>query len=65
MKVVLIFYITGAAKLIEFNPLKATNVPLPDNVVFIVSNSCVSMNKAATSQFNTRVVECKLGAKVI
>ncbi|KAG8201433.1 hypothetical protein JTE90_024306 [Oedothorax gibbosus] len=56
---------SGAAKLIEFNPLKATNVPLPDSVVFIVSNSCVAMNKAATSQFNTRVIECKLAAKVL
>ncbi|GFU61781.1 n-acetylgalactosamine kinase [Nephila pilipes] len=56
---------SGTAKLIEFNPLKTSNVPLPTGVVFVVSNSCVAMNKAATSQFNIRVVECRLAAKVL
>ncbi|XP_074650004.1 N-acetylgalactosamine kinase-like [Tubulanus polymorphus] len=56
---------SGTAKLIEFNPLKATDVTLPTGVAFVVSNSCVELNKAATSQFNTRVVECRLAAQVI
>ncbi|KFM60761.1 N-acetylgalactosamine kinase, partial [Stegodyphus mimosarum] len=50
----------GTAKLIEFNPLRATSVTLPKGVAFVVSNSCVAMNKAATSQYNMRVMECKL-----
>ncbi|XP_064481578.1 N-acetylgalactosamine kinase-like isoform X2 [Ornithodoros turicata] len=55
----------GSAKLIQFNPLKTTNVPLPSGATFVVANSCVEMNKAATSHFNTRVVECHLAAKLI
>ncbi|GFT07862.1 n-acetylgalactosamine kinase [Trichonephila clavipes] len=56
---------SGTAKLIEFDPLRTSNVPLPAGVVFVVSNSCVAMNKAATSQYNIRVVECQLAAKVL
>lgn len=52
------------AKLIEFNPLKATNVYLPDGISFVISNSCVEMNKAATSEFNTRVLECRIATQV-
>eukprot|EP00106_Octopus_bimaculoides_P011662 XP_014779104.1 PREDICTED: N-acetylgalactosamine kinase-like isoform X1 [Octopus bimaculoides] len=55
----------GQAKLITFNPLSATNVQLPSGVVFVVSNSCVEMHKAATANFNIRVVECRLAAKLI
>lgn len=55
----------GTAKLIDFNPLKANNVQLPKGVAFVVANSCVEMNKAASSQFNIRVVECRLAAKVL
>ncbi|XP_055926334.1 N-acetylgalactosamine kinase-like [Argiope bruennichi] len=56
---------SGTAKLIEFNPLRTYNVPLPADVVFVVCNSCVAMNKAATSQFNRRVIECRLATKVL
>uniref|UniRef100_A0A8C5WS74 Galactokinase 2 n=1 Tax=Laticauda laticaudata TaxID=8630 RepID=A0A8C5WS74_LATLA len=55
----------GTAKLIEFNPLKATNVKLPGGAVFVIANSCVEMNKAATSHFNIRVMECRLATKVL
>lgn len=55
----------GTAKLIEFNPLRTTDVELPDDVAFVVSNSCVEANKAAASHFNTRVVECRLAAQVL
>ncbi|GAB1600399.1 N-acetylgalactosamine kinase-like isoform X1 [Argonauta hians] len=55
----------GQAKLISFNPLSATNVHLPSGVVFVVSNSCVEMHKAATSNFNIRVVECQLATQVL
>ncbi|CAN8006536.1 unnamed protein product, partial [Ixodes hexagonus] len=53
----------GTAKLIEFNPLKTTSVTLPKGATFVVANSCVEMNKAATSHFNVRVVECQLAAQ--
>lgn len=55
----------GTAKLIEFSPLRATNVKLPSGAVFVIANSCVEMNKAATSHFNVRVMECRLAAKVL
>ncbi|XP_012297602.1 N-acetylgalactosamine kinase isoform X5 [Aotus nancymaae] len=53
------------AKLIEFSPLRATNVNLPSGAVFVIANSCVEMNKAATSHFNIRVMECRLAAKLL
>ncbi|XP_067874047.1 N-acetylgalactosamine kinase isoform X4 [Heterodontus francisci] len=55
----------GTAKLIEFNPLRATNVKLPRGAVFVIANSCREMNKAATAHFNIRVVECRLAAKIL
>ncbi|XP_037689955.1 N-acetylgalactosamine kinase isoform X6 [Choloepus didactylus] len=55
----------GTAKLIEFSPLRATNVKLPSGAVFVIANSCVEMNKAATSHFNIRVMECRLAAKLL
>ncbi|XP_030045429.1 N-acetylgalactosamine kinase isoform X2 [Microcaecilia unicolor] len=55
----------GTAKLIEFSPLRATDVKLPAGTVFVIANSCVEMNKAATSHFNIRVMECRLAAKLI
>ncbi|XP_028926185.1 N-acetylgalactosamine kinase [Ornithorhynchus anatinus] len=55
----------GTAKLIEFSPLRATDVRLPAGVVFVVAHSCVEMNKAATSHFNIRVMECRLAAKLL
>ncbi|XP_044521115.1 N-acetylgalactosamine kinase [Gracilinanus agilis] len=55
----------GMAKLIEFNPLRATDVQLPSEASFVIAHSCVEMNKAATSHFNTRVMECRLAAKFL
>ncbi|XP_063782097.1 N-acetylgalactosamine kinase [Pseudophryne corroboree] len=55
----------GTAKLIEFSPLRATDVKLPTGAVFVIANSCVEMNKAATANFNIRVVECRLATKVL
>ncbi|XP_062947145.1 N-acetylgalactosamine kinase isoform X5 [Cynocephalus volans] len=55
----------GTAKLIEFNPLRTTDVKLPSGAVFVIANSCVEMNKAATSHFNIRVMECRLAAKLL
>ncbi|KAM4619513.1 N-acetylgalactosamine kinase [Polymixia lowei] len=55
----------GTAKLIEFNPVRATDVKLPDGAVFVISNCCVEMNKAASSHFNIRVVECRIATKML
>lgn len=55
----------GTAKLIDFDPLCATDVKLPDGAVFVISNCCVEMNKAASSHFNIRVVECRIATKVL
>ncbi|XP_014866927.1 PREDICTED: N-acetylgalactosamine kinase [Poecilia mexicana] len=55
----------GTAKLIEFQPLRATDVQLPDGAVFVISNCCVEMNKAASSHYNIRVVECRIATKML
>lgn len=55
----------GTAKLIEFQPLRATDVKLPDRAVFVISNCCVEMNKAASSHYNIRVVECRIATKML
>ncbi|XP_061101188.1 N-acetylgalactosamine kinase isoform X1 [Conger conger] len=55
----------GTAKLIEFNPLRSTDVKLPGGAVFVIANCCVEMNKAATSHYNIRVVECRIATKVL
>ena len=55
----------GEAKLIEFGPLKAHSVILPPGATFVVANSLEQKNKAAGSEFNTRVVECRLAAAVL
>ncbi|XP_054157904.1 N-acetylgalactosamine kinase-like [Oppia nitens] len=56
----------GSAKYIEFIPeLTAVNVQLPTGVNFYISHCGVSMNKAATAYYNTRVAETRLAAAVI
>ncbi|XP_015283419.1 PREDICTED: N-acetylgalactosamine kinase isoform X2 [Gekko japonicus] len=55
----------GTAKLIEFSPLRATDVRLPRGVAFVIANSCIEMNKAATSHYNIRVMECRLATKLL
>ncbi|MCL4122747.1 UNVERIFIED_CONTAM: hypothetical protein GTU68_055214 [Idotea baltica] len=55
----------GSAQLIEFNPLRCTPVQLPEGALFVVANSLVEKNKAAGSDFNTRVVECRLACRLM
>uniref|UniRef100_A0A8C5EQ27 Galactokinase 2 n=1 Tax=Gouania willdenowi TaxID=441366 RepID=A0A8C5EQ27_GOUWI len=55
----------GTAKLIEFQPLRALDVKLPNGAVFVISNCCLEMNKAASSYFNIRVVECRIATKML
>lgn len=55
----------GYAQYIEFNPVRATPIRLPDDAVFVIANSLSEANKAATSDFNQRVVECKIATKLL
>lgn len=56
----------GCAQFIEFHPeLKASPLQLPPGACFVVANSLAEINKAATSDFNERVVECRLGCRLI
>ncbi|MCP9258319.1 N-acetylgalactosamine kinase [Dirofilaria immitis] len=54
----------GSAMLINFNPLRFSLVTLPENALFAVIHSGEALNKAATSQYNERVVECRLAAQI-
>jgi len=51
--------------LIEFNPIRHTDVNLPSGTAFVISNTRVQANQAAFASFNERVVECRLAAMVM
>ncbi|CAB4061868.1 GALK2 [Lepeophtheirus salmonis] len=55
----------GKAKLIKFNPLQTFNVILPGGANFVIINSLAESNKAAGTDFNSRVLECKLACKLL
>jgi N-acetylgalactosamine kinase len=57
----------GTAKLIEFNPLRNFDVTLPQGATFVISNSLVESTKyvTAATNYNMRVLECKLSAAVL
>ncbi|VDN18995.1 unnamed protein product [Gongylonema pulchrum] len=55
----------GSALRIDFGPLTFSRVALPENALFAVVHSGETLNKAATSQYNERVVECRLAAQVM
>lgn len=56
----------GFAKYVQFMPnLECRNVRLPDDVVWLVSHCGSDCVKAATTGFNTRVLETKLAAALI
>lgn len=50
--------------MIDFNPIRATDVALPAGYSFVIGHSLAELNKAATSDFNHRVVECRLACQV-
>ena len=52
------------AKLVSYDPLRTADVKLPSSVAFVVAHSGVEVNKAASSVFNMRVVECRIAAQV-
>ena len=55
----------GKALRIDFNPLRCSDVTLPQGYVFVVGNTKVNANKTAFAGYNQRVVECRLAAKLI
>ncbi|VDM91442.1 unnamed protein product, partial [Onchocerca ochengi] len=55
----------GSAMLINFNPLRFLPVTLPENALFAVIHTGEALNKATTSQYNERVVECRLAAQIM
>lgn len=55
----------GCAQLISFNPLRCQEVTLPEGATFVVANSLQNVNKAATTDFNCRVTECRLACHVL
>ncbi|KAL0901890.1 hypothetical protein ABMA27_007043 [Loxostege sticticalis] len=54
-----------SAQYITFDPLQAQPVSLPEDAVFVVAHSLAEANKAATNDFNRRVIECRLAAKIL
>ncbi|KAH9322749.1 hypothetical protein KI387_017388, partial [Taxus chinensis] len=57
----------GFAELIDFNPIKASDVQLPAGGTFVIANSLAESQKAVTAatNYNNRVVECRLAAIVL
>ncbi|KAG7991131.1 hypothetical protein I3843_02G060000 [Carya illinoinensis] len=58
---------SGFAELIDFNPIRATDVQLPSGGTFVIANSLAESQKAVTAatNYNNRVVECRLAAIVL
>lgn len=57
--------VDGCAQFIEWEPLRATPIILPSNAYFVIANSLTKANKAATSDFNHRVIECRLACRIL
>lgn len=55
----------GIASHISFNPLCLTEIRIPTSGSFVIAQSMVTKNKAASNDFNCRVVECRLASLII
>ncbi|RDX87546.1 Galactokinase, partial [Mucuna pruriens] len=58
---------TGCAELIDFNPIRATDVQLPTGGTFVIAHSLAESQKAVTAatNYNKRVFECHLASIVL
>lgn len=45
--------------------MTSEDVQLPEGAVFVIANSLAEMNKAATQDFNCRVIECRLVCQIL
>lgn len=54
----------GMASHIQFDPLRLNDVQIPAAGTFVIAQSMVTKNKAASNDFNSRVVETRLAALV-
>ncbi len=56
----------GKALMIEFQPVRTTEVKLPQGCVIVIANTLVPAEKAtAASCFNVRVAECRLASLIM
>jgi N-acetylgalactosamine kinase len=57
----------GIAQHVEFNPVRGTDVQLPEDACFVIANSLTVSNKAegAEGRYNLRVVECRLASAML
>ncbi|KAK7329586.1 hypothetical protein VNO77_23756 [Canavalia gladiata] len=57
----------GFAELIDFNPIRATDVELPRGGTFVIAHSLAESQKAVTAatNYNNRVLECNLASIVL
>ncbi|KAL8139625.1 hypothetical protein V2J09_005646 [Rumex salicifolius] len=57
----------GFAELIDFNPIRATDVQLPAGGSFVIAHSLAESQKAVTAatNYNNRVVECRIASIVL
>jgi len=57
----------GVAKLVDFNPVRASDVKLPKGSAFLIGNCLAVSNKAETAHecYNLRVMECRLASIVL
>lgn len=44
--------------------MRSQDIKLPDGAMFVIAHSLATKNKAASADFNCRVVECRLAAQV-
>lgn len=58
---------SGFAELIDFNPIRASDVKLPSGGTFVIAHSLAESQKAVTAatNYNNRVVECRLASIVL
>ncbi|CAL5394646.1 unnamed protein product [Camellia sinensis] len=58
---------SGFVELIDFNPIRATDVQLPAGGSFVIAHSLAESQKAVTAaiNYNNQVVECRLAAIVL
>lgn len=56
----------STAKYIEFEPnLRGTSIAIPANVTFFISHSNVTCNKGSDHQYNSRVLDTRIGTALI